>query len=712
MRKLLILSTMLLAGTALWAQRPATLVDTTIGTEYAGWASGYNVPGATRPFGMVQFTTPIAGKEVGFVTNQLCTGGPHLGNFPILPICGDIKASPGHMGDGRYFVNSESGHAGYYQATVNENINAEFTATLRTGIGRFFFPEDAEKGSFIIGAGISSGQSEEGTIVVTGPRTVEGYSRDCKFCGWKHTSYTVYFAAEFDTDAVQTGTWKGDRLMKGADFAEGKDSGAYFTFDNDGKPVTYKFALSYVSVENAKMNLKAENPGWDFDGIRADAEKEWNDCLSCIDIKGASEERKIQFYTHLYHVFLAPSVWTDVNGEYLGSDGKIHTSPDRTVYTNFSNWDTYRTQIQLLAMIRPDIASDIIVSHLDYADQAGGGFPRWVLAGYETGVMQGDPTAILISNAWAFGARAFPVERAITLMRLNAETPGLMCQNEEVRPYLKEYLEKDWAPASLMLEYTSADFAIGRFLDSAKNDSFPALSYRARADKWKSLFNPETGYIQCKDADGNWEPFSYDWSKFMEASYKAYFWMVPYDLGGLIDIIGGKDAANARLDELFRQIGATPFEDWFAPGNEPSFHIPWIYNWTGRPDKTNHYLHRVLDELYYIGPKGVPGNDDMGTMGAWYVFTCLGLYPMVPGVGGFTISTPFFEEATVHMPTGDLVIKGGSEKNIYTKSVTVGGKPLDTAWIGYQDWRNGNTIEFKTSAKPTSWGTATTPPSF
>ena len=710
MKKLLTLLAALLP-LAVAAQDLVRKVDTTIGTEYAGFASGYNVPGATRPFGMVQFTSPITGKDVGFVCNQLATGGPHLGNFPVLPMKGGIADSPRHMTDGRVRVTSEKGHAGFYEATVDRDILVELTATTRTGIARFSFPEGSGTNSVIIGGGISTSPIEVGAISVTGPRSCEGYAKGCMFCGWCDTPYTVYFAAEFDRDACETGVWKQERLSKGGSFSEGKDSGAYFTFDSDGKPVRYKFAISYVSVENAKLNLKTENPGWDFDAVRADCEAEWERYLSLIEVKGADESRLTQFYTHLYRVFAAPSVFSDVNGEYIGSDMKIHSSP-RTTYTNFSNWDTYRTQIQLLSMLTPEIASDIILSLEEYADQAGGAFPRWVLAGIETGVMQGDPTALLIANAWAFGARGFSEDRSLALMRKNAETPGLMCQNVEVRPGLADYLGRGYVEASLQLEYTSADFAISQFLAATTNDCFSQADYRARAAKWHNLFNPENGWIQCKNPDGSWKPFSYDWKEYMEASYKAYFWMVPYDLHGLIKAIGGKDAALARLDELFRGIDASPFEDWYAAGNEPSFHIPWIYNWAGRPDRTSEELRRILRELYYIGPAGVPGNDDMGTMGAWYVFTCLGLYPMVPGVGGFTLNTPVFDSATLHLPGGDLKINGGSENAIYTKSLKVNGKDWDKAWIDYADWIDGGELTYKTATKPTSWATTILPPEF
>ena len=694
------------------AQTPAEYVNTTIGTKLDGFKSGYCVPGATRPFGMVQFTTPITRKGIGFVINQVNAGCGHMGNFPLLAFKGALSVSPGHMMDGKIPISEERGHAGFYSATVDRDIRAEFTSTCRTGFARFSIPDGGDKVTFIIGGGIASSRVDRAAIVLTGPHSLEGFSDGGNFCGRK-TPYTIYFVAEFDSDAIESGIWKGDKLVPGGKFGEGEDSGAYLTFVNQGKPIHYKIGISYVSVENARENLKTENPGWSFDGMRADAEKEWNALLSKIEVQGKNEARKIQFYSHFYHVFMGPNTFNDVNGEYPGSDFAVHVAPQgRTVYANFSNWDTYRTQIQMLAMFVPDVASDVAVSHQLFAEQAGGAFPRWSMANIETGIMQGEPSTLLVANAWAFGARQFNPEPLFRIMRRGATVPGLKCQGWEVRPNLKEYIEKGYTNASLQLEYTSADFALSRFAIDACNDAFAQWEFESRARSWKNLYNPETGWLQCRDTDGNWRPFSKDWADYCEASYKAYFWMVPYNLKGLIDIMGGKEAAERRLDEHFIAVDASPFEDWFAGGNEPSFQIPWIYNWVGRPDKTSGTVRRILDELYFVGEGGVPGNDDMGTMGAWYVFACIGMYPMIPGVGGFTLNTPAFERIVLHLPGGDLTIKAGPEQNLYTTSLKVNGKHRGRAWIDLEEIEKGGTIEYGTASKPGSWGKSELPPSF
>ena len=432
--------------------------------------------------------------------------------------------------------------------------------------------------------------------------------------------------------------------------------------------------------------------------------------ISYLDIKSSVPARVVQFYTHLYRALIHPNVCSDANGEYMGADFKVHKSKSKH-YTSFSNWDTYRTQIQLLSMLDPEVASDVVISHQLFAEETGGeGFPRWVMANIETGIMQGDPSPILISNAWAFGARNYNPKPIFKIMQHGAEIPGSMSQKVEVRPGLKQYLDKGYYNASEQLEYTSADFAIGRFALYACGDEFASWRYFHFARSWKNLYNPATAWLQSRNADGSWKSLGDD---FRESTYKNYFWMVPYNLGGLIELTGGKTKALTRLDDFFRRLDAGYNDDWFASGNEPSFHIPWVYNWVGRPDKTQEIVNRILNEQYFNRIDGLPGNDDLGTMGAWYVFACVGLYPEIPGVGGFSINTPIFKSIKIHLKKGDLIIKGGSEKDIYIRSLSIDGKPYQSTWINWDDISGGATFEYSTSDKPNlQWGTKVEPPSF
>lgn len=685
-------------------------VNTLIGTKGLGLASGYLYPGATYPFGMVQFTPSYFSKSAGFVINQLSGAGcDHMGNFPTFPVKGKLQASPENILNYRINISKEQGHAGYYEATVQEDIRAHLTVTERTGMAKYEFPANQTMGTVIIGGGISATPINQAAIVITAPNRCEGYAVGGNFCGLP-TPYKVYFVAEFDKGAVEFGTWKQKELKPNTTFAEGECSGVYFTFDLDKKKdIQYKIGVSYVSVDNARKNLRMENAGWNFDEIRGEAEKSWNHYLSKIEVEGDNADRITQFYTHLYRTMIHPNVCSDVNGEYMGADNRVYKSRSKQ-YTSFSNWDTYRTQIQLLAMLEPDVTSDIVISHQDFAEQSGGAFPCWVLANVETGVMQGDPTPILISNAYAFGARNYDPRPIFKTMRTNAEIPGAKSQNIEERPGLKQYLEKGYYNASEQLEYTSSDFAIGQFALRAIGDEFSAWRYFHFARSWKNLFNPETGWLQSRNSDGSWKPLSED---FRESTYKNYFWMVPYDIAGLVEMIGGKKNAEQRLDEFFQRLDANYNDAWFASGNEPSFHIPWIYNWVGCPYKTQAVVNRILNEQYSGKIDGLPGNDDLGTMGAWYIFACIGLYPEIPGIGGFTINTPIFSSVKIHLKNGSIFIKGGSEKNIYIKSLKVNGVLYNSTWINWDELSNGATLEYQTSGKADlKWGTKVLPPSF
>ena len=685
-------------------------VNTLIGTKGLGLASGYLYPGATYPFGMVQFTPSYFSKSAGFVINQLSGAGcDHMGNFPTFPVKGKLQASPENILNYRINISKEQGHAGYYEATVQEDIRAHLTVTERTGMAKYEFPANQTMGTVIIGGGISATPINQAAIVITAPNRCEGYAVGGNFCGLP-TPYKVYFVAEFDKGAVEFGTWKQKELKPNTTFAEGECSGVYFTFDLDKKKdIQYKIGVSYVSVDNARKNLRMENAGWNFDEIRGEAEKSWNHYLSKIEVEGDNADRITQFYTHLYRTMIHPNVCSDVNGEYMGADNRVYKSRSKQ-YTSFSKWDTYRTQIQLLAMLEPDVTSDIVISHQDFAEQSGGAFPRWVLANVETGVMQGDPTPILISNAYAFGARNYDPRPIFKTMRTNAEIPGAKSQNIEERPGLKQYLEKGYYNASEQLEYTSSDFAIGQFALRAIGDEFSAWRYFHFARSWKNLFNPETGWLQSRNSDGSWKPLSED---FRESTYKNYFWMVPYDIAGLVEMIGGKKNAEQRLDEFFQRLDANYNDAWFASGNEPSFHIPWIYNWVGCPYKTQAVVNRILNEQYSGKIDGLPGNDDLGTMGAWYIFACIGLYPEIPGIGGFTINTPIFSSVKIHLKNGSIFIKGGSEKNIYIKSLKVNGVLYNSTWINWDELSNGATLEYQTSGKADlKWGTKVLPPSF
>ncbi|HTN38722.1 MAG TPA: GH92 family glycosyl hydrolase [Arachidicoccus sp.] len=708
----------------------ARLVNTMVGTA----AAGNTYPGATYPFGMVQFTRTYFSSQAGFVVNQLSGAGcDHMGNFPVLPLDGALKVSPGNIQKLRTDIAGESGTAGFYSATVNQDIQANLTVTAHTGLARFrFFSEksaDSNKATIIIGGGVASNPVSASAIVITGKNSLEGYAEGGSFCGVA-AAYKIYFVAQFDRAATDFGIWKGDTLFSKGSFAEGANSGAYFTFDLKGvnggignsasetgkqsPMVQYKIGISYVSVENARQNLQAENAGWDFAAVKSAAETRWNSYLSRIEVKaakkGADEPAGIrQFYTHLYHSFIHPNICSDVNGQYKGADDKIYQS-NRPQYTSFSNWDTYRTQIQLLSILAPVEVSDMVASLGDFATQAGGGFPRWVLANRETGIMQGDPSTILVANAYAFGARNYDGRKLLQIMVHGATDPTANAQGFLTRPGLQQYIDKGYYDASMQLEYNSADFAISRFALGATDDQYLSGSFLGRAQSWKNLYNPKRKWLQSRNPDGSWKDMNADWR---ESTFKNYFWMVPFNLKALIDTIGGKKAAEKRLDELFVRLDANYGQQWFASGNEPSFGIPWVYNWAGAPYKAQEIVHRIIKEQYFDSADGLPGNDDLGAMGAYYVFCALGLYPEIPGVGGFSIASPFFPSIKIHLPGGDLTITGGDADKPYIHSLKINGTSYNNSWLPWAKIAGGGTLSYDLSSKPDkNWGAKVAPPSF
>jgi predicted alpha-1,2-mannosidase len=695
-----------------WAEKPvnyAEKVNTLIGTKGNGLTSGYLYPGASYPFGMAQFTRTYFSPNSGFGINQLSGAGcSNEGNFPTLPLNGALNCSPDSLLNLVVDISEEEGIAGYYKAKVQKNILAEFTVTERTGMAQYTYAPETDKGTIIIGGGIAGTPINVATTVITGPNTCEGFSEGGDFCGIP-APYKIYFVAEFNGKILSSGTWKNGKLKPETTFAEGKHSGLYFTFDiKSQKTIQYKIGISYVSIENARENLKAENPGWNFNKVKSKAIEKWNYYLGKVEVEGKNEDRITQFYTHLYRALIHPSVCSDINGEYMGADFKVHKAV-RKQYTNYSNWDTYRTQVQLMTILDPEVASDVVISLQNFAEQSGGGFPRWVLANIETGVMQGDPTTILIANAYAWGARDYDPAPILETMRRGAEIPGTKSQNQLTRPALDMFLKNGFCYASMQLEYTSADFAISRFALDACNKKDVSKTYLKRAQTWKNLYNPETGWLQSRRKEG-WVPLKYD---FRESTYNNYFWMVPYNIKGLIDIIGGKAEGEKRLDYLFLRLDAGYDDDWYACGNEPSFGIPWVYNWTGKPYKTQHVVHRILTEQYSGKPDGLPGNDDLGSMGAWYVFASIGLYPEIPGISGFSINSPIFPLITLHLKSGDITIRGGSEEDYYIRSIKFNGKLYENTWLDWNNISKGGLIEYKLSAKPNLlWGTKVSPPSF
>jgi len=694
------------------AQEYSSFVDTKIGSKGDGLACGYNFIGATYPFGMVQFTPTFFSAHKGFVITQLNGAGcSNLGNFPILPLSGIIEKSPNDMNSFDKYEKIKIAKAGHISLKMNENIDVDLTVTKRSGIGKFSF-DNSNYGTLIIGTGINSSPPEnikDAFVKITSESSCEGYTRGGDFCGTE-SDYKIYFAAEFDRPSTYNGTWKEKKLSTKKN-SSGRNSGAYFTFDTDEiEKINYRIAISFVSIENAKENLRNEEKYLTFEEYQRETSKEWDSYLSTIKIKSKNEDRIKQFYTHFYHSLIHPNIVSDINGEYMGADFKIHkTKENREQYSSFSVWDTYRTQGQLIAMLFPKKSSDMMQSLVDFAEQAGG-YGRWILANIETGIMQGDPTPILISNSFAFGGDDFDLKTAYRYMKKGALIPRLYSQKQEVRPYLEEYINNGHTFASMSLEYASADFAIAQFALNAVANEEDYKYFKDRSQNWKNNYNSKTKWLNSKFPNGVWKDKTHDWR---EGTYKNYFWMVPHNLNKLIDTIGGPRFAEKRLDSLFVRLDAEYEEDWFAAGNEPDFQVPWIYNWIDKPEKTSKTIERILNEMYSSEEDGLPGNDDLGTMGAWYVFASVGLYPLIPGVGGFSINIPQFNSIDISLPNDKILkIRKNKSKNYFINSLKFVGIEQNSTWIWWDKIKNGGVLNFSISENNSSNLNLIKPPTY
>lgn len=700
----------------------ANLVNTTIGSKGKGHGiheqyleAGYTFPGAMYPFGMVQFTPTFFAPNKGFVVNQLSGAGcDHMGNFPVMPLAGKLIESPNNMMgfEPKYKINNAI--AGLYEVDLQKDqIRAALTVTKRTGMAEFRFNGNQSIGTVIIGTGINGTKISEAEAKITSANTIEGYADGGSFCGTE-TPFKIYFVAQFDQPISSSGSWKDKALLASGKIAKGENSGLYFTFDlTTNKTVKYKFGISYVSLANAKQNLAVENATWDFKKLTKNTQAAWNNYLSRIKITDEDREGVTQFYTHLYHAFGHPNISNDVNGQYKGADNQIHQVKKGTDnYTSFSNWDTYRTQVQLLSMLLPKQTSEMIQSTIDFAVQSGGSLPRWVMANTETGIMQGDPTSVVIANAYAFGATKFDTKTALQVMRKGAEVPKAKSQQIETRPHLAQYLQKGWVnDASMTLEYTTADFAIGQFALQTNGDNQLYEAYLKRSDNWRNQFDVDTKWIRSKETDGRWRGQN---DGMREANYKSYYWMVPYNVKGLTTLIGGNKEAEARLDDFFRKLNADYSQDWFAAGNEPDFQTPWLYNWVGAPYKTQALVKRILAEQYANRDNGLPGNDDLGAMGAFYVFGKIGMFPVIPAIDGLSINSPSFKRTEIKLPNGkSLTINGGSSTLDYIDSLTWNEKPVNTTWLIWSALKLGGSLNFSLTKEPNkAWGTNVEAPSY
>jgi predicted alpha-1,2-mannosidase len=777
---------------------PVLLVNPFVGTQTGatdfgtGGGAGNTFPGATLPFGMVQFSPDTSFSDnfgggysyadtrlKGFSLTHLSGAGCAIfQDIGVLPLAKTVTASPvpplaaGITSDNLATFDhaSEQAQPGYYRVRLNPAtaapIDVELTATLRGGMARIEYPRGTPE-SLLVNAGNSvMGNGVASVAIDPVHREVSGSASSGRFC-YQDNHYTVYFVAQFDQPFASYATWQKQILIPSGTSATDvsplpldyqpipggptslpgnpsttAQAGAVLSFaPQAGAPVIMRVAISYVSVDNARANLQAELAGRDFDSVHAQAHQAWRKALSQIEIGGVALPLARTFYTALYHALLSPTVFSDVNGDYIGMDNAIHHTA-HVEYANYSGWDIYRSQTPLLAMLDPQRGSDMVQSLVDNAAQSGW-LPKWSFANQQSDTMVGDPADPIIASSYAFGARNFDTAAALDAMVKGATQPGQSGNPASLnngyaeRPGLTfysalGYIPKEmdvpvlgnllpvvssqlvWGTAATALEYALDDFSIGRFADLlGKAEQVSAIS--ARAGNWKNLFNPASGYIEPRSATGIFLP-GYDTAGgdgFVEGNSAQYTWFVPQDMAGLIAMLGGTAAAQARLDAFFKQLNAGPQAPYAFLGNEPTLFTPWLYAWLQQPDKTAPIVREALTTLYDDTPKGMPGNDDLGTMSAWWVLAALGFNPGIPGTDVLLLNPPLIPHAVVHLPGGDLRIDGGGSAG-RVQSLTLDGAPLDRAWLHYVEIARGGTLRYSLGDAASAWATAAAavPPSF
>lgn len=732
-------------------------VDPLIGTQ----EMGHVFPGSCVPFGMVQLspdtdTIPFAvnGQYTGTVyrycagyqyndptivgfshTHFSGTGHSDLGDFLIMPTTGDLRLNPGTSDKpengyrSRFSHDTEEASPGYYSVKLDDyNIKAELTSTERVGFHQYTFPE-SENAHIVLdlthGIYNYEGKVLWSQVWVHNDTLVTGYRITS---GWARTNY-LYFAMVFskpienygsknEEELVYRGFWR--KFDQENNFPEmgGRKLKTHFDFTTgEGEKIKIKFALSAVSTEGALKNLYAEVPHFDFDKVKNEAKVKWQKELERIRID-AAPEKKVTFYTSLYHTFINPIEYMDVDGHYRGIDHQIHKADGFVNYSVFSLWDTYRALHPFLTIVQPERTSDMINSMLAHYDQSVHQLlPVWSHFGNENWCMIGYHAVPVIADAWINGIRGFDPQRALKAVISSAT----------YKKYgnLEDYMKLGYVPfdksaygSSMTLEYAYDDWAISRFAQSLGNTEV-ARQFEKRSHNWKNLFNDEIGFVGAKNSDGNWktpfDPLHTANEGFIEGNAWNFSLYVPHDIPALIRKLGGNKSFTHYLDTLFTMYLPDEYfaetEDvtregligCYVHGNEPSHHVPYLYNWAGKPWKTQERVHQIKNTMYLNKPDGLCGNDDCGQMSAWYIFSSMGFYPVTPGSGKYAIGSPSLKQATIQLPNQkELVIKvdNYSEKNIYVQSVKINGKELKEYTLEHSDLIAGGELVFKMGRKP------------
>jgi predicted alpha-1,2-mannosidase len=722
-----------------------------IGTGGIPWASGMLFPGATAPFGMVRLspdTTFPGGANLfkcgtagyyyghnylwGFSHTRLSgTGAVDLGHFRVTPATGSVNPDD-RLKKPIYFSHKqEVATAGYYAVNLPTiNCLAELTATTHVGVHRYTFGSGKDAHILIDATSfLAGGHATEGRVnILPSAQEIEGEGRVLTDFASRYGGLKGYFVARFNKPFVSFSTWSNGVNVADRLEISGDDAGADINFGNiKNQPVEIKIGISFVSLENARLNLDAEAGSLDFEGVRNAARQAWETWLSRINIETADPEIKTIFYTALYHAMIMPTDFTDVNRQYLGFKSQIGVADDFTYRTDMSIWDTYRTEHPLLILIAPEIQRDCLISLVRMA-RIGGTLPRWPSGSGYTGSMFGTPADMVISESYLKGITGFETDEAYEYMKLTSIEKGPSgadvrdgnpdciaygyCPNDSMEESVSRTLEYAWADGSIALLAE----ALGKISD--------ATFFRDKSMAYKNLFNPETKYFQPRNADGLWqEPFypnitSYYDDILPEKIAKAYCeggprhwrWTAPLDPAGLIALFGSAGYFVSELDKFMEDASGTrgaidPGPGYWL-GNEHDMHAPYLFDEAGRPDLTQKWVRWALDSRFGTGPDGLDGNDDCGATSSWYVFSAIGLYP-VAGSDRYWIGAPIVDKAEVNMGGGKtltVITENQSLDNMYVQKVTLNGTKLSFPSLKHADIMDGGTLVFTMGPMPAAGG--------
>ncbi|WP_416964451.1 GH92 family glycosyl hydrolase [Streptomyces sp. Agncl-13] len=620
-----------------------------------GGGAGNTFPGASAPLGGMQWSPDtvtyqhggysygdnrIRGFSLAHISGAGCAA---YGNVPFMPT--QDAEPPAYA---TFSHANEQAAPGSYHVTFDNGIGTDLTTTQRSGIARFTYPASDTRPAAVSIDAAKAFTAATGSVDI-GTNTLSGYSDSGAFCKAKNR-YRLYFHATFDQPFAKSS------------HPAGKAGAAMVSFAPGVRTVTARVGVSFVDVEGARQNALTEQKAQSYDTIRQAVRADWNEWLNRVTVGGGTDAQRRVFYTALYHALLHPSVFSDSDGRYTGMDGLVHrTQAGHVQYANFSGWDVYRCQVQLLALLAPREASDIAQSVLNQGLQAGY-FDRWTLANGGSGVMVGDPLPAIASAIHAFGGTDFD---AATLLR----TALVDRQDKRQRPGHEQYdtlgyvpvgTKGVWGSVSTTLEYAVADYALAQLAHRLGDLTTYDTLLRASGN-WRNLFNPATGYLQPRAADGTWPAFTpAQKTEYVEGNAAQYTWMVPQDLPGLFAAMGGDAAVTTRLDTFFSSLNAGADQPYAYLGNEPSFGTPWAYTHVGHTDRAGAVVQRALSTLFSDVPGGLVGNDDLGAMSSWAVWASLGLYPEVPGTSQLVRSAPLFPTATVHRGDGTSLTVGSA----------------------------------------------------